>query len=68
VSPQKEAITPISLVPTARGHIVALTGETFVGPAISGTLVTGANANTQTVLPDGTALGDIRYTLRIDRG
>ena len=55
-------------MPTARGRIVALTGGTFIGPAISGTLVPGANANWQTVLPDGTALGDIRYTLQTDRG
>ena len=28
----------------------------------------GASADWQTVLPDGTALGDIRYTLRTDDG
>jgi hypothetical protein len=27
-----------------------------------------ASADRQTVLPDGTALGDIRYTLRTDAG
>ena len=40
-----------------------LTGGTFAGPEISGTLVPGASADWQTILADGTALGDIRYTL-----
>ena len=55
-------------MPIARGRIVALTGGTLIGPAISGTLVPDADANSETVLPDGTALGDIRYTLQTDRG
>lgn len=37
-------------------------------PKLSGTLVPDASADWQTVLPDGTALGDIRYTLRMDSG
>ena len=31
-------------------------------------LLPGASADWQIVLPDGTALGDIRYTLQADRG
>jgi muconolactone delta-isomerase len=64
-------------------RIVPLTGGTFTGPQISGTqisgtqisgtqisgtLVPGASADWQTVLPDGTALGDIRYTLLTNGG
>ncbi|MGA2927974.1 MAG: muconolactone Delta-isomerase family protein [Solirubrobacteraceae bacterium] len=61
---------PFELGTTAQGHrrIVPLTGGTFAGPAISGTLVPGASADWQTVLPDGTALGEIRYTLQTDEG
>jgi Protein of unknown function (DUF3237) len=52
------------------GHrrIVPLTAGTFTGPELSGTLVSGASAHWQTVLPDGTALGDIRYALRTHVG
>jgi hypothetical protein len=46
---------------------VPLTGGTFAGPEINGKLLPGASADWQIVLPDGTALGDIRYTLRTDR-
>jgi hypothetical protein len=61
---------PVDLGDTDHGHrrIVPLTGGTFSGPTISGQLLPGASADWQTVLPDGTALGDIRYTLRTDRG
>ena len=45
-----------------------LTGGTFTGPEISGKLVPGASADWQTILPDGTALGDVRYTLQTDSG
>lgn len=51
-----------------RRHIVPLTGGTFTGPEINGQLLPGASADWQIVLPDGTALGDIRYTLRTDGG
>jgi hypothetical protein len=61
---------PLDLGDTAQGHrrIVPLIGGTFSGPEIGGTLVPGASADWQTVLPDGTALGDIRYTLQTDSG
>lgn len=49
-------------------RIVPLTGGTFSGPSITGTLLPGASADWQTVLPDGTAIGDIRYTLETDGG
>jgi Protein of unknown function (DUF3237) len=54
----------------ARGQrrIVPLTGGKFSGPAITGRLLPGASADWQTILPDGTALGDIRYTLETDAG
>jgi hypothetical protein len=47
---------------------VPLTGGTFTGPKINGKLLPGASADWQTVLPDGTALGDVRYTLQADGG
>ena len=61
---------PLDLGDVAQGHrrIVPLTGGTFTGPELNGTLVAGASADWQIVLPDGTALGDIRYTLRTDAG
>jgi uncharacterized protein DUF3237 len=54
----------------AQGHrrIVPLTGGTFSGPEINGKLLPGASADWQTILADGTALGDIRYTLQADNG
>ena len=54
--------------PPGRRRIVPLVGGTFTGPRLRGTLVPGAGADWQIVLPDGTALGDIRYTLQTDDG
>lgn len=53
-----------------QGHrrIAPLTGGTFTGPGISGRLLPGASADWQIILPDGTTLGDIRYTLRTHEG
>jgi muconolactone delta-isomerase len=61
---------PLDLGETAQGHrrIVALTGGTFTGRELNGKLLPGASADWQTVLADGTALGDIRYTLQTDGG
>ena len=61
---------PLDLGETAHGHrrIVPLSGGTFNGAEISGKLLPGASADWQIVLPDGTALGDIRYTLQTDGG
>ena len=51
-----------------RRRIVPLTGGTFTGPELNGKLLPGSSADWQIVLPDATALGDIRYTLRTDDG
>ncbi len=61
---------PLDLGEGAQGHrrIVPLVGGTFTGPELRGRLLPGASADWQTVLPDGTALGDIRYTLQTDAG
>ncbi|HEX9482812.1 MAG TPA: DUF3237 domain-containing protein [Solirubrobacteraceae bacterium] len=61
---------PLDLGDVAQGHrrIVPQTGGTFTGPELSGKLLPGASADWQIVLPDGTALGDIRYTLQTDAG
>jgi uncharacterized protein DUF3237 len=61
---------PLDLGETSAGRrrIVPLTGGTFTGPELDGTLVPEAGADWQIVLPDGTALGDIRYTLQTGGG
>jgi Protein of unknown function (DUF3237)/Muconolactone delta-isomerase len=61
---------PLDLGDIAQGHrrIVPLTGGTFTGREINGKLLPGASADWQIILPDGTALGDIRYTLQTDDG
>ena len=61
---------PLELGQVARGRrrIVALTGGEFSGPEMSGRLLPAASADWQTILPDGTALGDIRYVLETGRG
>ncbi len=43
-----------------RGH--------FAGPELNGKLLPGVSADWQIVLPDGTALGDIRHTLQTNDG
>jgi hypothetical protein len=58
----------VGQIPAGRRRIVPLTGGTFSGPELKGTLVPGASADWQIILPDGTALGDIRYTLETDQG
>jgi hypothetical protein len=55
-------------VTQGRRRIVPLTGGTFSGPELNGELLSGVSADWQTVLADGTAIGDIRYTLRTDDG
>jgi hypothetical protein len=61
---------PHDLGDRPQGHrrIVPLTGGRFTGPDLRGTLLPGASADWQTILPDGTALGDIRYVLQTDGG
>ena len=61
---------PLDLGDVAQGHrrILPQTAGTFTGPRINGKLLPGASADWQIVLPDGTALVDICYTLQTDRG
>jgi uncharacterized protein DUF3237 len=61
---------PLDVGKVSQGHrrIVPLTGGAFTGPELNGKLLPGASADWQIVLPDGTALGDIRYTLQTDGG
>jgi hypothetical protein len=62
---------PLELGVTAQGRrrIVPLTVGSFDSALLgSGTLVAGVSADWQTVLADGTALGDIRYTLQTEAG
>src|SRR5262245_43289798 len=61
---------PLDLGGIAQGHrrIVPLSGGKFTGPELNGELLPGSSADWQIVLPDGTTLGDIRYTLQTDGG
>src|SRR5947208_16973463 len=58
----------VGTIAQGRRRIVALTGGTFTGPELNGKLLPGASADWQIIMADGTALGDIRYTLQTDRG
>jgi hypothetical protein len=51
-----------------RRRIVPLVEGTFTGPELTGKLVPGASADWQIITADGSALGDIRYSLQTDRG
>jgi Protein of unknown function (DUF3237) len=61
---------PLDIGDVTQGHrrIVPLTSGTFTGPELNGKLLPDGSADWQIVLPDGTALGDIRYTLQTDDG
>ncbi|MFF4197886.1 DUF3237 domain-containing protein [Nonomuraea sp. NPDC001831] len=48
--------------------IVPLTGGRFTGPELNGNLVPEGSADWRSVLPDGTVVSRLRYTLRTDRG
>ena len=54
--------------PGGRRRIVPASGGTFAGSELNGKLLPGASADWQVVLPDGTALGDIRHMLQTDDG
>ena len=58
----------VGIVAQGRRRIVPLTGGRFAGPELNGALLPGVSADWQIVLPDGSALGDIRYTLQTDQG
>ncbi len=58
----------VGTVAQGQRRIVPLTGGTFAGPELNGTLLPGASADWQIVLPDGSVLGDVRFTLRTDHG
>jgi hypothetical protein len=62
------SVLEVGVVPQGRRRIVPQTGGTFTGPALNGKLVPGASADWQIIIADGTAFGDIRYTLETDRG
>jgi hypothetical protein len=61
---------PLDLGEVSKGHrrIVPQIGGTFEGPDVRGKLLPGVSADWQIVLPDGTAIADIRYTLQTDAG
>jgi hypothetical protein len=62
--------TPLECGDVLAGHrrVVPLAGGMFTGPELNGNLLPGGSAGWQIVLPDGAALGKIRYTLRTDSG
>jgi hypothetical protein len=51
-----------------RRRIVPLTGGQFSGSEIQGRLLAGTSADWQLIRPDGTSIGDIRYTLQTELG
>jgi hypothetical protein len=51
-----------------RRRVIPLIGGQFTGPEIRGSLLSGTSADWQLVLPDGTSIGDIRYTLQTEDG
>ena len=55
-------------VSQGRRRIVPQIGGTFEGPDVKGKLLPGVSADWQIVLEDGTALGDVRYTLQTGAG
>jgi muconolactone delta-isomerase len=61
---------PLELGVTALGRqrIVPLISGTFAGPDLNGSVIPGASADWQTVLPDGTVIVDVRHSLQTDSG
>lgn len=58
----------VGQISAGQRRIVPLTGGTFSGPELRGTLLPAASADWQIILPDGTTLGDVRYTLKTQQG
>jgi hypothetical protein len=54
--------------PQGRRRIIAFTGGRAEGPGLRAELVAGGGADWQVVRPSGSAVADIRYTLRTDQG
>ena len=61
---------PVDIGPTPLGHrrVVAFAGGEAEGNRFHATLLPGSGADWQILRPDGSALADIRYTLRTDDG
>jgi hypothetical protein len=61
---------PVDLGPAAGGRrrIVPLSGGSFTGAELSGTLLAIGSADWQTVHEDGSSVGDVRMTLQTDAG
>jgi hypothetical protein len=61
---------PVDLgdTPQGRRRVVALTGGRAEGPELSADLLPEAAADWQILRPSGTAVADLRYTLRTDAG
>jgi hypothetical protein len=57
----------VGQIPAGRRRIIPLTGGTFEGPGLKGTVLPGG-ADWQLVRPDTVAEIDARYTLETDRG
>jgi Protein of unknown function (DUF3237) len=55
-------------VPAGHRRVVPLLAGTFTGPELNGNLLPGGSVSSLIVLPDGTSLAEIRYTLQTDRG
>jgi len=58
----------VGAVPHGLRRIIAITGGTVRGPAISGVVVPDSGADWQLIRPDGFTELDTRYTLRTDAG
>jgi hypothetical protein len=54
--------------PQGRRRVVALTAGRAEGPGIAADLVAGSAADWQLARPSGSAVADLRYVLRTDRG
>jgi len=65
-----ELAPPLDLGDTPNGHrrVIAYSGGRFDGPELSGELIPGGGADWQIVRPSGSAVADIRYTLRTTSG
>ncbi|MGH3493910.1 MAG: DUF3237 domain-containing protein [Sciscionella sp.] len=57
----------VGMTPSGRQRVIPITGGQVTGPRLTGEVLAGG-ADWQTVLPDGTALIDTRYTVRLADG